>query len=395
MKKIDLQKKSVLRLFSVIIGIVIWVIIIYTDNYTIDANLGGIDVQVTGESTLMSNRLVLVNRNDIGAGAVSVRGRRSDIIKAMGDVTATVDLSKISEPGLYDIKVNYDLNTSAIYITDKKTVSVQVAVEKMEEKILEVEVVHNGNVPDEEIIIESVPDKNEIVVEGAKADIDKIGHAAVFVDISGMKEDAVGEYAIKLVDSEYRELGFENTVKTDYGNVNVTNIIHKKVTLPVKLVFPEEYGKKYLFETEWKSKKEIVAGVDGDMDISEIKAIIDKEEFSTETKEYTVKLQKEPGVYMETEEVKVLVEPIPIVKKEITVPLEIETDEKNKDKYSVQKDVTLKIQGGEKHINKENITAKVDIKKLEAGMHTVKVEVEFGKSSLSLAEDAYVAVTVL
>lgn len=392
MKIKNMEKRVILRFVSVIVGIIIWFMIVYTENASIDANLRGIPVQVTGESTLMTNSLVLVNKDDIGNASLAVRGKRGDIIKAMGNITAVADVSKITSPGTYDIKVSYELNTNALYITNIKTADVKLVVEKAVTKEFDVEVINGGSTSDD-LVIESIPDAAKITVAGAAADIDKIAHAAVFVDVTDMTENTVSDYQVKLVDDQLRELEFDNEILAEYENIKVTSVIYQKAILPIKVYFPDKYNDEYVFETTYQSKKDIAVGIDDETEVSEIKAVIDEDEFDIEKEEYTVKLQEEEGVYIPSEEkVKIRIKAIPIVEKEITVGLEVKGNERQ---YEAAEKINIKVRGGESYITEENITASIDIEKLKSGSHNVKVDVEFSKDGLSLAEEVYTIVNVL
>jgi YbbR domain-containing protein len=139
-----------------------------------------------------------------------------------------------------------------------------------------------------------------------------------------------------------------------------------------------------VIETEWISKKDAVVGLVDGADVKSLKVKID-EKISTEAKEYTAKWQDLTGVYMpESEEVKVRARALPIVSKELTVPVEVIFDDNQK--YIVDEKVTLKVKGAEEYIDEKNIKAKVNIKGLTPGGHNVKVEIETEKESLKISD---------
>ena len=126
----NIEKNSIMKLGSIILGIIIWVLVIYTENSNFETNINGIDIQVSGENTLISNNLVVINKEEIKDGAVKIRGKRSDIIESMGNVSANIDVSSITSPGTYDAKINYSVNSGALYITKRKKPTVSVEVER-------------------------------------------------------------------------------------------------------------------------------------------------------------------------------------------------------------------------------------------------------------------------
>ena len=187
------NKRFITKILSVIAGIIFWVIIVYIEDAGFDTTLKGIPVQLSGEATIIQSDLVVVNKGEIGTASIAVRGKRSDIINSMDNISAVADISKITSPGVYNIKVSYDLATNALYITERKTQSVEVVVEKAVEKEVDIAIVQQGTNPNSNIIIETKTGSNKVRVKAAARDIEKISSMAAFVDISGMTEDNISK----------------------------------------------------------------------------------------------------------------------------------------------------------------------------------------------------------
>ena len=379
----NIEKNSIMKLGSIILGIIIWVLVIYTENSNFETNINGIDIQVSGENTLISNNLVVINKEEIKDGAVKIRGKRSDIIESMGNVSANIDVSSITSPGTYDAKINYSVNSGALYITKRKKPTVSVEVERTKLKEFDVEIIQNDELADEKIIVESVSELDKVSIEGAKTDIEKIKHAVLFVDVENMTEDNVSEYQVVFTDEQFREVEFENKVYKHDEYVKVTNKIYQKAVLPVEIEFNEDKNK-YVIETEWISEKNVVVGLGEGTDVKSLKVKID-EKLGSEAKEYTAKLQDLTGIYMPDEQdVKVKARALPIVSREVTVPVEVIFDDNQK--YIVDEKIKLKAKGAEEYINEKNIKAKVNIKGLTPGVHNVKVEIVTEKDGLTVSE---------
>ena len=379
----NIEKNSIMKLGSIILGIIIWVLVIYTENSNFETNINGIDIQVSGENTLISNNLVVINKEEIKDGAVKIRGKRSDIIESMGNVSANIDVSSITSPGIYDAKINYSVNSGALYITKRKKPTVSVEVERTKLKEFDVEIIQNDEFADEKIIVESVSELDKVSIEGAKTDIEKIKHAVLFVDVENMTEDNVSEYQVVFTDEQFREVEFENKVYKHDEYVKVTNKIYQKAVLPVEIEFNEDKNK-YVIETEWISEKNVIVGLGEGTDVKSLKVKID-EKLGSEAKEYTAKLQDLTGIYMpDAQDVKVKARALPIVSREVTVPVEVIFDDNQK--YIVDEKIKLKAKGAEEYINEKNIKAKVNIKGLTPGVHNVKVEIVTEKDGLTVSE---------
>ena len=379
----NIEKNSIMKLGSIILGIIIWVLVIYTENSNFETNINGIDIQISGENTLISNNLVVINKEEIKDGAVKIRGKRSDIIESMGNVSANIDVSSITSPGTYDAKINYSVNSGALYITKRKKPTVSVEVERTKLKEFDVEIIQNDEFADEKIIVESVSELDKVSIEGAKTDIEKIKHAVLFVDVENMTEDNVSEYQVVFTDEQFREVEFENKVYKHDEYVKVTNKIYQKAVLPVEIEFNEDKNK-YVIETEWISEKNVIVGLGEGTDVKSLKVKID-EKLGSEAKEYTAKLQDLTGIYMpDAQDVKVKARALPIVSREVTVPVEVIFDDNQK--YIVDEKIKLKAKGAEEYINEKNIKAKVNIKGLTPGVHNVKVEIVTEKDGLTVSE---------
>lgn len=375
-----IERKYVIRITSVLLGIIIWLLIIYTENSNFETNLKGIDVQIAGENTLMNNNLVVVNKENIKDGSVVVRGKRGDIIEAMGSVTAVADVSNITSPGKYNIKVEYGLNSSAVYKTKSKTATVEVEVESTVLEEFDLEIIQKGN-KDDNMIVKSESESAKVSVEGAAEDVEQIKHAVVFVDISEMKEENLSEYHISFTDEQFREISFKNRTYTQNEYIKIKNKLYNKAVLPIEVEFKDADKEKYVFETDWMSKKEVVVGLEDGVEADSLKVSVKADEYSTEAKEYTAEWQETQGIYIpDAENVRVKVRALPIVEKEITVPITVEANDGQK--YTVNDEITLKTRGAEEYITKENIKAKINIKELNPGKHEVAVETEVPENSV-------------
>ena len=198
-----------------------------------------------------------------------------------------------------------------------------------------------------------------------------------------MTEDNVSEYQVVFTDEQFREVEFENKVYKHDEYVKVTNKIYQKAVLPVEIEFNEDKNK-YVIETEWISEKNVIVGLGEGTDVKSLKVKID-EKLSSEAKEYTAKLQDLTGIYMpDAQDVKVKARALPIVSREVTVPVEVIFDDNQK--YIVDEKIKLKAKGAEEYINEKNIKAKVNIKGLTPGVHNVKVEIVTEKDGLTVSE---------
>lgn len=386
------NKRFITKILSVIAGIIFWVIIVYIEDASFDTTLKGIPVQLSGEATIIQSDLVVVNKDEIGTAGISVRGKRSDIINSMDNISAVADISKITSPGVYNIKVSYDLATNALYITERKTQSVEIVVERAIEKEFDVDIVQMGTNQNSNVIIETKTDSKKVIVKAAARDIERINSMAAFVDISKMTEDNISKYPIKAVDEQMREIKLDY-IYSEYDGIEVRSTLYKKVKLPIEVEFNQRDMKKYAFEIESISAKEAEVGILDDIEVESLKLPLDYNDEIDELK-YTLPIKPVNGVYIppEYENITVKLKVQPIVEKTITVPLTVISKEKAA--IDIPKEISVKLKGAQNKLLPENVKATVDLSEYRTGHHNIKVLVESLKDNIIVTEEKYIDIQI-
>ena len=389
MKVKNIERRFLMQLISIIVGLILWVVLIYIEDASFETTLKDIPIQLSGEATLLNNDLMVVNKSSIGEAVISVRGKRSDIINSMDDIYAAVDVSKITVPGVYSIKVTYELETNALYITEKKTASVEISVEKVQSHDFDIKVVQQG-VPVPDKLIESQISQDKVKIKGSLNDISQIDHVAVFVDVSAITHETVSRYALIAVDKDDKEIKFTDEIYMASDGIDVTNVAHKKIKVPVKADLRDP-GKKCVLKLESISESEVYIGVDSNITVPELKAVINYDEKNTE---YTVMLENIDGVYIppESRTVTVKIKAELITEQYISVPLNVKKTDAQQ--FSAPSEVTLRVRGAATDITPSNITAEIDITAHGPGVFSAEVNVTFKEPTLSLAEKQYISVNI-
>ncbi len=390
MKKIRVGKRAYSKIAALVLGLIVWTIIINVEDADFSAKINNVTVQISGETVLEDNDLVVANKGEIGEAGITVRGKRSDVINYMDDIYATADVSKITEPGEYNIRVSYDTVGNTLYITDRKTNTVKIVVEKMQKKELEVLALQKGATADSGKIIKSTPKAEKITVRGTAADLEKIEYAAVEVDASGTPEDSLQELPIITVDAQQKALTFKNNVYLSVDKTEVTNEVYNRLTVPVNVEVNSDTDDAFIIVSQ--SLEKIDVGITEGSELQEVKAVINYN--SAEGTNYRVELEAEEGVYIpwESKEIEVELKVVPRVTETVTVPLSINAEEG--DEISAPSQITLEVTGAEEEVSVGNITASVKIAGLESGVHTLPIDVEFKKTSLSVVGTPTVTLTV-
>lgn len=224
-----------LKLLSLIIAILIWIVVANVDNYKTTKQITGIEIEFTNGSAITEKNKVY----EVPEGTtidVVVKGPRS-VVEGLtkDDFKAVADLSKMSITNAVSVEV------SAVRSSVEKEVTIvysnnaiNVAVEDKVEKQLPITVKTSGNVADGYAISNKTATPNLITIKGAESIVNTISEVYVDVDVSNANKDIVAygepvfvDYAGKTIESEK----FEYDVKT----VEVSIEVKKTKELRVKV----------------------------------------------------------------------------------------------------------------------------------------------------------------
>ena len=119
--KFDINNKLFLKILSGLVALVLWFAITYTEDPIISQHLGDISIAFEGEDDLNDNGLAIINKDDIPGLSAVIRGKRSNVISAMGTVVASCDVSGIQDAGENIVQLKYVYPTATITMAKIKT----------------------------------------------------------------------------------------------------------------------------------------------------------------------------------------------------------------------------------------------------------------------------------
>lgn len=367
MKNNKNEQKLFIKIFSVFVAIVLWLFISYNENNSMDVKVKSIEVQYTGEEELLAKGLMIADKSSVPDLAVKIRGKRSDLIPVLNDVTATVDVSQIEETGSYKLTPNFNIPSDTVYVSKTITQNVEVRVIKTAEKIIDVDVILQNTEKNKAHIIEAVPEFEKMKIKGEKNDIDAIEKAVLYVDASTIVEN--GEISVSPVyeTKDSKEAVTQNDIFADRLRVRVKNNVYFRKTATVKIELPMAEDGKYFVSLVGQSADKIEIGVkNSEENPPELTADFENiSELKTGKNKYTLEIKASDGVYIPKEsrytEVEVDVEEIKSEK--IEVPISVKNE--NGMKYQLKtQSVSVEVSGPENLLNKENITAELDLSKV-------------------------------
>ncbi len=257
-KKSLFEQKLILQIISIIAAIILWFAITYSENPSVAIPINNISINFIGEKVLDKNGLIFVNRDKLPNIVIEVRGKRSEVQSILNSVSATVDLSDITEAGEYVKDISYEVPNQAVMISKKKTTSVTVVIEKSVSKEVPVNVVQNGS--NKDYLIKSTPAISKMNIAGTSEDLAKINSVSVSVDISGMKEDCRDNYPIIYTDLNNNAVVPANHISHGRKTIEVENEVYFKKTVKIELS-PEYDRDNYQINVKGFSTEKLDIGV--------------------------------------------------------------------------------------------------------------------------------------
>jgi|GEM_PF-3350392 len=363
------MRRMILKIISVFISIVLWLFITYTEDSQMDVTVNSIDVQLTGEIYLNEQGFMVVNKSSIPTAAVTVRGKRGDIISVMDSIGAYVDVSGITNEGSYKLRPSFDIPSNAVYISQRKTLNVEVDIEKIENKTVDVRVVQKNSDMNKSYMVESIPTKETVVIRGAHDDIASIDHASVYIDAAEISQDESVTGTLIYENSEKSEVICINELFTEANEMTVLNKVYEKHEIPVNIVISSEVNKKYSAEVLEQSANTVQVGIKNDegRKIGSVTNLPFEGELEVGTKDYEFILDVPDGLYIPEDKrtITVKLEVFERTEKLVTVPVRVQNT-KNRGYELSKNEISVWLSGPEEKLKSEYITATLNLDEYES-----------------------------
>lgn len=263
--KEKLTRNIGLKILSLALAFLIWVVILNVDDPATTATIADIPVTRINENAIISKDKVY----DVVSGEtvdVKVKGKRSIIEKLKKeDFRAVADLSKLSLT--YAVPIDVSLPRYPEVEINQKVMTMEVNLENRINEQFRVDVVEKGTVAPGYYISSKTARPNMIQVSGAESVIKKINEVVVEVNVTN-RDESFGEKEIipkvydkngSLMDSSKMTFNFE---KVDVS-VNLLNT--KTVQLFVEIKGTPYYGYEFV-KHDFEPKQVVIAGKQEELD---------------------------------------------------------------------------------------------------------------------------------
>lgn len=265
MKK-KLMNNLVIKLLSVFVAFLVWLVIINVIDPTTTKHFSSIPVVILNENVITSaNQVFEVESGD--TVDVTVKGKRSFIEQLdETDFSASADLSKLSTVNTAGIQVKLNKPTKANVELDWNNEVLRISLEEKSSQQFKVQIDPQGNLADFYELGEMVAQPNMIEVSGGKSKIKRIGSIGVILGLNGEDDDFSKDLMPILYDREGDVIDGSNvTFSRDTVHVKVEVLPTK--TIPVYVNVEGKPAEGYtLIQTDFKPDTVMIAGTKSELD---------------------------------------------------------------------------------------------------------------------------------
>lgn len=373
MKKPE-NSKLLLKILSGVIAVVLWFAITYTEDPAISQTLTGVDIEIKGEDILNSNGFAIVNRDKLPSIGVVMRGSRSNVISALGEISASVDVSSIKRAGTNTLAVSYSYPTGSIVLEKIKVKEVEIETEVLVSRDVPLSIEVTNRDKNSEHIVKAVSKSETVTVSGAESTVYEVAYAKAKVDASKISKASTQECLYDFYNEKDELVSEQNLVGNARRTVTVESTVYEKVSLPVKVVLDEESRHDYGIIVKNIDKLTVDAGLDDGAEIDFVEAVVTPQKEKTS---YETELVVPEGVYIAEENRKITVtgEILPKELKEVTVTVEAENVPDGKRAVISPKEKTITLKTVE-NISETDIKAKVDMSVLSEAEGILPIIIE-------------------
>ena len=249
-----------LKVLSVIMAFLFWLVIINMIDPTVAKTFRDIPVEILNENVITSaNQVFEVESGD--TVNVTVKGKRSFVeTLSPRDFTAVADLSELSKVNAVSINVQLKKQSNSNVELDWGSAVLKVQLEQRETKKFRVEVTHQGELSENYVLGNIVAQPNIVEVSCGESKFKKIDHVGVVVTLNGESEDFEKQYKPVLYNKDGEVLDNENvTFSNDTIRVSTEVLATKAIPLYVEPVDSPAEGYR-LVQTDYKPETVQVYG---------------------------------------------------------------------------------------------------------------------------------------
>lgn len=230
-----------LRIVAVIAAIIVWFILAITQYPTINKTISNVPVSLSLDNTIAKEKgLSALNFKDLTVD-VEIKGMNYEIGNyKSGDLTATVDVSKVTKEGQYvlDIDVKSAHSSDNCTIVSVSPSTVVLSFDRITQKNFPLEIESPSiSAADGYTLKDAAVTPNEIALQGPENSLDKISRAVAKINSTKkLSEDtSIKADEIILYDKDNNVINDPSITRDENQTFTASFVVYKKKTLKFKI----------------------------------------------------------------------------------------------------------------------------------------------------------------
>ena len=225
------MKRNILTaLLSLVIAFGLWLYVVTVVSPNADNTYNGVSVVLQGEA-ILEERGLMITTQKMPTVSLRLEGNRSELQKLnSSNISVTVDVSKIAEPGEHKLAVSPnnvrlpgDVSYNGITVASRNPDYIKLEIKQRTSKPVPVSVQYNGTVPEGFIVDKEncALDYSQIQVTGPADVVNKISLARIEMDLTDKNGSVSESLPFTLCDEKGEPVDAE-LITTDVGAVTLT-----------------------------------------------------------------------------------------------------------------------------------------------------------------------------
>lgn len=266
MAKKKIKNNFNMKVLSVIIAVIIWIIVGNINDPVISRDISGIQVKFINEKVLdkIDKAYELEDSDKI---TISVSGKKSIVSRLRAkDFSATADLSKLSIVDAVPVEVSLNHDESGqVSIDLGKNTMMKVKIDDVETVTIPVSVEIKGEPASGYAVGKKTASPNMIEVTGPATSIEKIEEAKLICDVSGASEDIKKDVDVEFYSKKGKKLD-SSRLKYDETSISVSVEIWRQKTISVEVETEGKVASGYsVASVEYEPKTVVIVGPDDEL----------------------------------------------------------------------------------------------------------------------------------
>lgn len=263
--KEKLTKNLGLKILSLFVAILLWVVILNVDDPMVQEKFNNITVTKVNENELKQKDKTyeVISGETVDVTVKAKRSIMQDLRKT--DIQAVADLSQLSVVNATTIDVTIPRYGDLVEIK-QSTSTMKVSLENLKDEQFKINIVANGKVADGYYVKDKMASPNMIIVTGAESVVKQIKEVVVDVDVTNARASFQNTTVPKVYDNNGKLMDSDK-ISLNFNEVEVTvNLLQTKtVNLFIKLTGTPAPGYEYV-NFEYEPKEVTIAGEQSELD---------------------------------------------------------------------------------------------------------------------------------